>query len=80
MAGRDAEELARTHGTPLYVYDLVRVQEQARALQDAFAGVGLDALVRLALKAQREPDLLTFVRELGAQGTPGSVAMDLNSG
>jgi len=79
VAGRDAEELARTHGTPLYVYDLVRVKEQARALQEAFAGAGLDGLVRLALKAQREPDLLTFVRELGAPGTPGSVAMDVCS-
>ena len=33
VAGRDAGALAREHGTPLYVYDLRRVAEVARALQ-----------------------------------------------
>ena len=37
VAGRDAEALAREHGTPLYVFDVVRVAEQARALRDALA-------------------------------------------
>ena len=63
IAGRDAEEIARTHGTPAYVHDLVRVEEQAVALRDAFAGAGLRSVVRLALKAQREPRLLAFLRE-----------------
>ncbi|MGZ5350477.1 MAG: diaminopimelate decarboxylase [Actinomycetota bacterium] len=63
IAGRDAETLAREQGTPLYAYDLVRMEEQARALEDAFAGAGLRGLVRLALKAQREPALLRFLRE-----------------
>ncbi len=76
IAGRDAEEVARTNGTPLYAYDLIRVEEQARALQGAFADAGVHGLVRLALKAQREPDLLAFVRALGAPGEPGSVGMD----
>lgn len=62
IAGRDAEEIARTHGTPLYVHDLVRVQEQAAALRDALADAGLRGIVRLALKAQREPPLLAFLR------------------
>ncbi|MGZ8565958.1 MAG: hypothetical protein ACXWXS_02780, partial [Actinomycetota bacterium] len=57
VAGHDAEALARTHGTPLYAYDLVRVQEQAVALRDALDGAGLRGRVRLALKAQREPRL-----------------------
>lgn len=52
IAGRDAESIAREHGTPLYVYDLVRVEEQARALQAALGGAGLRHRVRLALKAQ----------------------------
>jgi len=38
IAGRDAESLAREHGTPLYVYDLVRIEEQAIALRDALDG------------------------------------------
>ena len=29
IAGRDAESIAREHGTPLYAHDLVRVEEQA---------------------------------------------------
>ena len=63
IAGRDAEEIARTHGTPVYAHDLVRVQEQVTALRDALAGAGLRGVVRLALKAQREPSLLAFLRE-----------------
>ncbi len=63
LAGRDAERLAREHGTPLYVHDLVRVREQAETLRDALAGAGLRGVVRLALKAQREPELLRFLRE-----------------
>jgi diaminopimelate decarboxylase len=63
IAGRDAEEVARAHGTPLYVHDLVRVEEQAVALRDALAAAGLRGVVRLALKAQREPSLLAFLRD-----------------
>ena len=71
IAGRDAESIAREHGTPLYVHDLVRVEEQARALQGALGRAGLRHRVRLALKAQREPAFLAFLRALGAPGTPG---------
>lgn len=85
VAGRDAEELATTHGTPLYVYDLVRVEEQATALRDALEGVGLTGLVRLALKAQREPRLLAHLRErtpwVGLDVcSPGEVAWALQHG
>ena len=63
VAGRDAEALAREHGTPLYVHDLEHVREQAQALSDALAEAGLRGVVRLALKAQRDPELLRFLRE-----------------
>src|SRR5439155_870549 len=63
VAGGDAEDIARTNGTPAYVYDLTRIEEQACALRDALAGAGLRGLVRLALKAQREPEVLGFLRE-----------------
>lgn len=63
VAGRDAEDLAREHGTPLFVYDLERAREQAEALRDAFAGSGVPGRVRYALKAQREPGFLRFLRE-----------------
>ena len=79
IAGRDAESIAREHGTPIYVHDLVRVQEQARALQAALEGAGLRQRVRLALKAQREPAFLAALRSLGAPETPESVGMDVCS-
>ena len=79
IAGRDAESIAREHGTPLYVHDLVRVEEQARGLQGALAAAGLRHRVRLALKAQREPAFLAFLRALGAPGSPQSVGMDVCS-
>jgi diaminopimelate decarboxylase len=79
IAGRDAESIAREHGTPLYVYDLVRVEEQARGLQAALRGAGLRHRVRLALKAQREPAFLAFLRALGAPGSPESIGMDVCS-
>jgi diaminopimelate decarboxylase len=79
IAGRDAESIAREHGTPLYVHDLVRVEEQARGLQSALGAAGLRHRVRLALKAQREPAFLAFIRALGAPGSPESVGMDVCS-
>jgi diaminopimelate decarboxylase len=79
VAGRDAESLAREVGTPLYAHDLVRVEEQARALQAAFDDAGVRGLVRLALKAQREPELLRSVRRLGDPGTASAVQMDVCS-
>lgn len=68
VAGRYAEELARRLGTPLFVYDLVRLEEQARSLVDAFARAGVPFRLRLALKAQRDPQVLAFVRQLGWVG------------
>jgi len=63
IAGRDAEQLAREHGTPLFVYDLEGARQQAELLRDAFEGAGVPAIVRFALKAQREPAFLAFLRE-----------------
>jgi diaminopimelate decarboxylase len=63
IAGRDAEDLAREHGTPLFAYDLERAREQAEALREAFADAGVRGIVRYALKAQREPAFLRFLRE-----------------
>ena len=63
IAGRDAEQLAREHGTPLFAYDLERAREQAESLRDAFDGSGQRGVVRYALKAQREPGFLRFLRD-----------------
>ena len=80
IAGRDAAAIAREHGTPLYVYDLRRIEEQVRELQGAFLRAGFDdARVRLALKAQRDEEVLAFIRALGEPGTPEAVGMDVCS-
>jgi diaminopimelate decarboxylase len=79
VAGRDAEALAREHGTPLYVFDVTSVAEQARALRDALARAGLRPRVRLALKAQHAPEALAALRALGAPGSPDAVGVDVCS-
>jgi diaminopimelate decarboxylase len=76
VAGRDAEALAREHGTPLYVFDVTNVAEQARALQQALARAGLTPRVRLALKAQHAPEVLRALRALGGPGSPEAVGVD----
>lgn len=84
MAGRDADAIAREHGTPVFVYDLPRIEEQARGLLDAFERVGVPFRLRLALKAQRDPEVLGFVRGLGSVGidacSPGEVRYALDHG
>lgn len=76
IAGRDAETLARQHGTPLFVYDRTRFAENARRIQAAFAPTGLDLRLRFALKANPLPEILEVFRGLGGPGAPGSVGID----
>ncbi|MEX0755502.1 MAG: diaminopimelate decarboxylase [Actinomycetota bacterium] len=77
IAGRDAEALARDHGTPLFVYDLQHVSEQVHALRDAYERAGIARhRIRVALKAQRAPEVLAFLRGSGAAGSAESVGID----
>jgi diaminopimelate decarboxylase len=76
IAGRDAEGLARENGTPVYVYDLTRFAENARVLQEALASTGLPHIVRFALKANREPEVLAVLRDLGEPGSTSAVGID----
>jgi len=84
VAGRDAEGLAREHGTPTFVYDLERIAEQARSLFEAFERAGASFRLRMAIKAQRDPQVLAFVRALGSVGVdacaPGEVRHALEHG
>ena len=84
VAGRDAESLAREHGTPVFACDLPRIGEQARALEGAFAAIGQPFRLRLAMKAQRDPAVMAFVRGLGSVGidacSPGEVRHALEHG
>lgn len=79
VAGRDAEALARAHGTPLYLIDLPKIAEQSRALHAALLGAGLQHRVLLAMKAQRESEVLTYVRALGRPGEAEAVGLDVCS-
>ena len=85
MAGRDAEELAREHGTPVFVHDYTTIVEQAGQLRDAMEAAGLAWRIRFALKAQRDPGLLAALRS-GARYvgmdvcSPGEVAWALDHG
>ncbi|HEV8489747.1 MAG TPA: hypothetical protein VGQ58_08185 [Candidatus Limnocylindrales bacterium] len=76
IAGEDAEALARRRGTPLYAYDLARFAENAQSLQAALARTGLPNVVRFALKANREPEVLAVLRGLGARGSLEAVGID----
>jgi diaminopimelate decarboxylase len=84
VAGRDAEMVAREHGTPVFAYDLPRIGEQASGLIRAFERAGVPFRLRLALKAQRDPEVLAFVRSLGSVGidacSPGEVRHALGHG
>lgn len=76
IAGRDAETLAREHGTPLIAYDLTHAREQLLGLRAAFERSGRAYRLRFALKALRSPEFLAAVRALGAPGSPAAVGID----
>lgn len=79
VSGRDAEDIARQNLTPLYAVDLPRVGEKVGMLQDALFRAGLRAVVRLALKANREPELMRHLRTLAPLDHPRSVGLDVCS-
>ncbi len=76
IAGRDAEALARTRGTPRFVYDLERIRENAHVVHAAARRAGLDHRLRFALKANREPEVLAALRGLGRQVSREAVGID----
>jgi diaminopimelate decarboxylase len=85
VAGHDAEQVARSHGTPVFAHDLVSVREQAERLRDAMGAVGAPTKIRFALKAQRDPAFLRFLREevpfLGMDVcSPGEAELALDHG
>jgi diaminopimelate decarboxylase len=76
VGGLDVEAAARRLGTPLFVYDVRRVAENADRLHGALARAGLDHHVRFALKANREPEVLAVLRGLGRPGEPSAIGID----
>jgi diaminopimelate decarboxylase len=82
IAGRDAEALARRHGTPLYVYDRTRFAENALRLRDALDRAGLDHRLRFAMKAHPDPRILEVLRPIvGIDAcSPGEVVRAIECG
>ncbi len=61
--GVRATELAERFGTPLYVYDVARMEERVRAFSTAFAD--LDHLIAYSVKANGNLSLLRRLQALG---------------
>ncbi len=62
-----AEELARRYGTPLFVYNGRRIEQNYQTLQAALNDAGLpDWKIHYAMKANPHPDVLETVKSLGA--------------
>jgi diaminopimelate decarboxylase len=82
IAGEDAEQLARRHGTPLFVHDRARYRENAQRLIDALDRAGLRHRVRFAMKAHPDPRILDVLRPLvGIDAcSPGEVVRALECG
>jgi diaminopimelate decarboxylase len=62
--GVSLEELAQTHGTPLYVYSADQIRYRFGLFQEAFAG--REATVCYAVKANSSLAILRVLAELGA--------------
>jgi diaminopimelate decarboxylase len=63
IQGVDLQELAKQFGTPLYVYDGGKIQEQVRNLQQAFAAV--DLKIKYATKALSNINILKLLKQCG---------------
>lgn len=57
-------ELARTHGTPLYVYDMERIKRNFLSFKQAFSG--RKSLICYALKANANLSILKLLAQLGS--------------
>ena len=61
--GKDLRDLAKSHGTPLYVYSAQTLRERFRTLDAAFTG--FSHTLCYAVKANSNLSLLRFFRRLG---------------
>ena len=83
IAGHPAEELARRHGTPLYVYGRKRILANVGRLKKAFAGASRPVRFCYAMKANPHPGILGALRAAGAwidAVSPAEVAAALAAG
>jgi len=68
LGGVDMDELAGQLGTPTYVCRANRVRENIQRLAGAMSSAGIDHQIFYAVKANRSPALLSYLRALGLCG------------
>lgn len=68
LGGVDLEDLATQVGTPTYVLRAARVAENVERLAGALAAAGVEHRIYYAVKANRTPALLTYLRVHGRCG------------
>ncbi|HXP78230.1 MAG TPA: diaminopimelate decarboxylase [Stellaceae bacterium] len=68
LGGVDMQELATQVGTPTYVCLADRVRGNIWRVSDALASVGVNHRIYYAIKANRSPALLSYLRALGLCG------------
>jgi diaminopimelate decarboxylase len=84
MDGVPLSELAREHGTPLYVYRGTVVRRRLAEMRAALSSTGLPARIYYAVKANRHKPLLELIRaerDIGIDAcSPREVALALEMG
>lgn len=68
LGGTDLDRIAGQVGTPTYVVRADRVRENIERLAAALASAGLDHRIYYAIKANRSPALLAYLRARGLCG------------
>ncbi|KGX83266.1 diaminopimelate decarboxylase [Pontibacillus marinus] len=65
VGGVDTVQLANEYGTPLYVYDVERIRQNARSFVETFKKLGVQAQVAYASKAFSSIAMLQVAKEEG---------------
>lgn len=82
--GKSVETIARTFGTPLYIYSAAAVQQRLAELRAALKATGSAFKMHYAMKANRYRPLLDVIRKEGDVGidtsSPREVALALELG
>ena len=81
---QNIDELARAAGTPLFIYNSSRIAENLTRLREALENQSLDYRIFYAMKSNRYPPLLTYIKMLGLCGveacSPGELLLARQTG
>ncbi|GAB2885043.1 diaminopimelate decarboxylase [Microbulbifer echini] len=68
LAGQSLEQIAKQVGTPTFVYSTQRIRENIKRLRVALSQTGLEFDIYYAMKANRNPSILTHLAANGDIG------------